>query len=106
MQGVFHSLQTVPQLDARFQHFADHRDADLSAIAAVLNADDKSIRHIRIVHKAGEHGIGFFIGVHLAGAGFGTDTNKVCLLYADGQKKDLPLLSKQEVADKIIDEFI
>ena len=41
-----------------------------------------------------------------AGAGFGTDTNKVCLLYADGQKKDLPLLSKQEVADKIIDEFI
>ena len=41
-----------------------------------------------------------------AGAGFGTDTNKVTLLYADGTKKDLPLLSKQEVADYIIDQII
>ena len=37
------------------------------------------------------------------GAGFGVDTNKVTLLYADGTKKDLPLLLKQEVADSIID---
>ena len=36
------------------------------------------------------------------GAGFGVDTNKVTLLYANGTKKDLPLLSKQEVADAII----
>ena len=40
------------------------------------------------------------------GAGFGVDTNKVTLLYADGTKKDLPLLLKQEVADAIIDTFI
>jgi phosphopantothenoylcysteine decarboxylase/phosphopantothenate--cysteine ligase len=36
------------------------------------------------------------------GAGFGVDTNKVTLLYSNGTKKDLPLLSKQEVADAII----
>ena len=41
-----------------------------------------------------------------AGAGFGTDTNKVTLLYADGTKKDLPLLMKQEVADEIINQII
>jgi phosphopantothenoylcysteine decarboxylase/phosphopantothenate--cysteine ligase len=41
-----------------------------------------------------------------AGAGFGTETNKVTLIYADGTKKDLPLLSKQEVADYIIDQII
>ena len=41
----------------------------------------------------------------VAGAGFGVDTNKVTLLYADGTKKDLPLLLKQEVADAIIDSI-
>ena len=39
------------------------------------------------------------------GAGFGVDTNKVTLLHADGTKKDLPLLLKQEVADMIIDNL-
>ena len=39
------------------------------------------------------------------GACFGVDTNKVTLLYADGRKKDLPLLLKQEVADAIIDSI-
>ena len=39
------------------------------------------------------------------GAGFGVDTNKVTLLYANGTKKDLPLLLKQEVADAIIDSL-
>ena len=41
-----------------------------------------------------------------AGAGFGVDTNKVTLLYANGTKKDLPLLPKQEVADEIISQII
>jgi phosphopantothenoylcysteine decarboxylase/phosphopantothenate--cysteine ligase len=37
-----------------------------------------------------------------AGAGFGTDTNKVTFLYPDGTTKNLPLMSKEEVADEII----
>ena len=40
-----------------------------------------------------------------AGAGFGVYTNKVTFLYKDGTKKHLPLLSKQEVADAIIDQI-
>ena len=40
------------------------------------------------------------------GAGFGVDTNKVTILYANGTKKDLPLLMKQEVADAIIDSIV
>ena len=39
------------------------------------------------------------------GAGFGVDTNKVTLLYANGTKQHLPLLLKQEVADAIIDNI-
>jgi phosphopantothenoylcysteine decarboxylase/phosphopantothenate--cysteine ligase len=41
-----------------------------------------------------------------SGAGFGVDTNKVTLIYANGTKKDLPLLMKQEVADAIIDGLV
>jgi phosphopantothenoylcysteine decarboxylase/phosphopantothenate--cysteine ligase len=37
-----------------------------------------------------------------AGAGFATDTNKVTLLYPNHNTKDLPLMSKEEVANAII----
>jgi phosphopantothenoylcysteine decarboxylase/phosphopantothenate--cysteine ligase len=41
--------------------------------------------------------------VTAAGSGFGTDTNQVTILDADGGRDDLPLLSKREVADRILD---
>ena len=37
------------------------------------------------------------------GSGFGTDTNRVTILTADGTRADLPQLSKREVADRILD---
>ena len=37
------------------------------------------------------------------GSGFGTDTNKVLLVDASGQAEDLPLMSKSEVAHRILD---
>ena len=39
------------------------------------------------------------------GAGFGVDTNKVTLLFANGTKKDVPLQSKEDIANRIIDSF-
>ena len=36
------------------------------------------------------------------GAGFGTDTNKVTFIYPNGTIKNLPLMSKEEIADEII----
>lgn len=38
------------------------------------------------------------------GAGFGVDTNKVTILSRDGRKKEIPLMSKQEVAKLIVEE--
>jgi phosphopantothenoylcysteine decarboxylase/phosphopantothenate--cysteine ligase len=38
-----------------------------------------------------------------AGSGFGTDTNRVTILAADGSRDELPLLSKREVAERILD---
>ncbi len=39
------------------------------------------------------------------GAGFGMDTNIVTVIKRDGSKIELPLMSKKEVAEKIIDEI-
>jgi len=39
------------------------------------------------------------------GAGFKTDTNKITLIAASGEKKEFPLKSKQEVANDIIEEI-
>ena len=38
-----------------------------------------------------------------AGSGFGTDTNRVVILDRAGARDELPLLSKREVADRILD---
>ena len=37
------------------------------------------------------------------GSGFGTETNRVAILAADGSREDMPLLSKREVADRLLD---
>ena len=40
-----------------------------------------------------------------AGAGFGTDTNRVTIINSDNKEAELPLLSKADVAAHIIDTF-
>ncbi len=37
------------------------------------------------------------------GSGFGTDTNRVTIIDADGGVDEMPLLSKREVADRLLD---
>jgi len=39
-------------------------------------------------------------------SGFGADTNKVTLIDRDGKVESLPLMSKREVADKILDKVV
>jgi len=39
-------------------------------------------------------------------SGFGVDTNKVTLIDRDGKVESLPLLTKREVADKILDRVV
>ncbi len=40
------------------------------------------------------------------GAGFGTDTNKVSIIFANGDKQDYPMKSKIDVAKDIIDAIL
>ncbi|HEX5148150.1 MAG TPA: bifunctional phosphopantothenoylcysteine decarboxylase/phosphopantothenate--cysteine ligase CoaBC [Candidatus Limnocylindrales bacterium] len=37
------------------------------------------------------------------GSGFGTDTNRVSILAADGSRDDLPMLTKRDVAERLLD---
>jgi phosphopantothenoylcysteine decarboxylase / phosphopantothenate---cysteine ligase len=39
------------------------------------------------------------------GSGFGTDTNRVVFIGSEGETEELPLLAKQEVAEKLIDRI-
>jgi phosphopantothenoylcysteine decarboxylase/phosphopantothenate--cysteine ligase len=45
------------------------------------------------------------VGLFGAGAGFGVDTNVVTLITPDGTR-ELPLMSKADVADAILDEIL
>ncbi len=61
------------------------------------------------IERAGEKlrrkGVDLIVANDVAeeGSGFGTETNKVTILDADGGRDELPLLSKREVADHLLD---
>jgi phosphopantothenoylcysteine decarboxylase/phosphopantothenate--cysteine ligase len=40
------------------------------------------------------------------GAGFGADTNQVKIIYPSGKVKNLPLMSKEEVSQYILDDVV
>jgi phosphopantothenoylcysteine decarboxylase/phosphopantothenate--cysteine ligase len=50
-------------------------------------------------------GVDLMVGndVAEAGSGFGTDTNRVTIFDGDGGREALPLLSKRDVADRVLD---
>ena len=61
----------------------------------------------RVADKLRRKGIDLLVAndVAEAGSGFGTDTNRVSILALDGERDDLPLLSKREVADRLLDRI-
>ena len=55
-------------------------------------------------HKLKSKGLDFIAAndISASGAGFAIETNRVTLLFADGRKETLPLMSKAEVAEIIL----
>jgi phosphopantothenoylcysteine decarboxylase/phosphopantothenate--cysteine ligase len=55
--------------------------------------------------KATEKGVDLLVANDVAeeGSGFGTDTNRVTMMYPDGSVEGWPLLTKREVADRLWD---
>jgi phosphopantothenoylcysteine decarboxylase/phosphopantothenate--cysteine ligase len=40
------------------------------------------------------------------GSGFGTDTNRVTIYTSDGSREELPLMSKHDVAEFLLDRVV
>ena len=59
----------------------------------------------RAADKLRRKGVDLLVANDVAapGSGFGTDTNRVTLLSADGTTEELPLLSKRDIAHHILD---
>ena len=58
--------------------------------------------------KLGKKRLDIIVANDITGSdsGFGTDTNKVTLIDRGGNVEELPLLSKREVADRILDKLL
>jgi phosphopantothenoylcysteine decarboxylase/phosphopantothenate--cysteine ligase len=62
----------------------------------------------RAAAKLARKGVDLLVANDVAeeGSGFGTATNRVTILAADGTEEALPLLAKREVADRILDRVV
>ena len=92
----------------------------LAAVSAAVTAGSSSRRPVlvgfaaetgsldRAPDKLRRKGVDLLVAndVSEAGSGFGTDTNRVTILAAGGGRDELPLLSKREVAERILDRVV
>ena len=60
----------------------------------------------RAVGKAASYGVDFIAAndVTLPGSGFGGDTNQVSIIFPDGRRRDLGLMTKREAAGAVLSE--
>jgi len=62
----------------------------------------------RVAEKLRNKGVDLLVANDVAepGSGFGTDTNKVTIYSTDGTPEELPMLSKREVAELLLDRVV
>ena len=110
--GLTLQLESTPDLLAEIARIAHGLDSDGSPTREPLRpvpflvgfaAETGSLE--RAAEKLRRKGVDLLVAndVAEAGSGFGTDTNRVAILAADGSREDLPLQSKREVADRLLD---
>ena len=105
-------LESTPDLLAEIGRIAHGLDSDGAATREPLRprpvlvgfaAETGSLQ--RAEEKLRRKGLDLLVANDVAepGSGFGTDTNRVSILAADGSREDLPLQSKRAVADRLLD---
>ena len=110
--GLTLQLEATPDLLAEIARIAHGLDSDgaptrrplaprpvLVGFAAETGSLD------RAADKLLRKGVDLLVANDVAeqGSGFGTDTNRVSILAADGSREDLPLQSKRAVAERLLD---
>jgi phosphopantothenoylcysteine decarboxylase/phosphopantothenate--cysteine ligase len=60
------------------------------------------------VQKLAEKNLDMIVAndVSMSDAGFNVDTNRALLLFRDGTRQECPLMSKDELANRILDQVI
>ena len=97
------TLRLEPTEDILAEVGARARDLDPRPVIVGFAAETGSLD--RAPEKLRRKGADLLVGndVSEPGSGFGTETNRVVILAADGSRDELPLLSKREVADRLLD---
>jgi phosphopantothenoylcysteine decarboxylase / phosphopantothenate---cysteine ligase len=97
------TLRLEPTEDILAEVGARARDLDPRPVIVGFAAETGSLE--RAPDKLRRKGADLLVAndVSEPGSGFGTDTNRVVILGADGSRDELPLLSKREVADRLLD---
>jgi phosphopantothenoylcysteine decarboxylase/phosphopantothenate--cysteine ligase len=110
--GLTLQLEPTPDVLAQIARIVRGTDSNGEATAKAVSprpylvgfaAETGSLE--RAADKLRRKGVDLLIAndVAEAGSGFGTETNRVSILSLDGERDDLPLLSKREVADRLLD---
>jgi phosphopantothenoylcysteine decarboxylase/phosphopantothenate--cysteine ligase len=103
--GLTLELSPTPDLLAKVAEEAGRRESSggRRAILVGFAAETGSIE--RAADKLRAKGVDLMVAndVSEPGSGFGTDTNRVTILDRGGAVDQLPLLTKREVADRILD---
>ena len=95
------SLRTTPDIA---KSLGEHKRANQKLVGFALETQNEKENAL---HKMERKNLDAIIlnSLRDAGAGFGTDTNRVTILQADGREAELPLLSKADVAAQIINQL-
>jgi phosphopantothenoylcysteine decarboxylase/phosphopantothenate--cysteine ligase len=104
-EGLTLQLESTPDLLAEVAREVRDRPVDPAPVLVGFAAETGSLD--RAAEKLRSKGVDLLVANDVAepGSGFGTDTNRVAILDAGGSREDLPLLSKREVADRILDRI-
>jgi phosphopantothenoylcysteine decarboxylase/phosphopantothenate--cysteine ligase len=102
--GLTLELEPTPDLLAGVA--AAIRDRSPRPVLVGFAAETGSLE--RAAEKLRRKGVDLLVAndVSEPGSGFGTETNRVVILGADGSQVDEPLLAKREVADRILDRVV
>ena len=110
--GLTLELEPTPDLLAEVGRIANGLDADgrqtrepLRPTPIIVGFAAETGSLDRAANKLRRKGADLLVANDVAesGSGFGTLTNRVSILASDGSREDLPLLSKREVADRLLD---
>jgi phosphopantothenoylcysteine decarboxylase/phosphopantothenate--cysteine ligase len=105
-RGESISLDLEPTEDILAEVGARAKETDPRPVIVGFAAETGSLE--RAPEKLRRKGADLLVAndVTEAGSGFGTDTNRVSILAADGSRDDLPLLTKRAVAERLLDRVV